>query len=205
MKRLTVLLFFLCFCSITAQDLSKPQYYFDAQGKSILKADYLKKAKDPKYTYIPYIIENDTAIVGTLYLREEIGVMSKTDRLEIIKNIEALTGKTVNENQTIVIDFFCIPTPRESYKNFFNGYVNDGAYNKFFKKNEREFVHFFISQKGYTPEKFYEDKDRFFESVFLNYIDGNNHYIIIKPNGHFLRRLSEHRQNEIIDKAKEDW
>lgn len=204
MKHLTLLSLLLLYSCIYAQNLSKKQYYFDEKDNAIDKPAYLKKTKGPDYTYIPYIIENDTAIIGSLYIREEIGVMSQTDRQNIIKNLEALTGKKVSEDQTIVIDFFCIPEPRKGYKDFFAGYVNNGAYRRFFKKNEKDFIHFFISQKGYSPEKFYEDKNEYFQRLFLNYIDGSNHYIIIKPNGHFLRRLSEHNQDEITVKAKGD-
>lgn len=202
-KHLTLLLLIYCM-SLFAQT-SKKQYYFDEKDLAIDKSAYLKKSKDPKYTYIPRIIENDTAVLCFLYLTEEIGVMSQSDRQNIINNLKALTGKKVSENQTIVIDFFCNPKPRENYKNFFAKYVNNGSYKRFFKQNVADFIHFFISQKGYSPEKFYEDKNQFFEKLFLNYTDSENHYIIIKPNGHFLRRLSEHRQDEIIDKAKGDW
>mgnify|MGYP000922987536 CR=1 FL=1 len=204
MKHLTLLLLLSCI-SLFAQETAKKQYFFNEKDIAIDKSAFIKKGKDPKHTYIPHIIENDTAIIGNLYIREETGVMSQADRQNIIKNLEALTNKKVSETQTIVIDFFCIPTPRDSYKDFFARYVNNNTYNRFFKKNENDFIHFFISQKGYTPEKFYEDKNEYFQKLFLNYIDGSNHYIIIKPNGHFLRRLSEHRQDEIIDKAKGDW
>lgn len=206
MNHFTYLIFLLTFNFTIAQDLSKPQYYFDVEGNAIRKADYLQKAKDSLYTYIPHIIENDTAIIGSLNRREEKGIMRQNDRLQLIKNIESVTGQKVDINKTLIINFY--------FNNDLNpgnlcidNYTSDRKYKRELKQNNDSIKQFFFTESGYDYSKdfVYMDKNKFIENLIFSVEFGCGNYIIIKPNGHFLRRLGEYRQDEIIDKAKEDW
>lgn len=206
MRQLIILLSLVfCFNSYS-QDLTKNQYFYNQKGETIDKYTFLDSIKIPKYKYTYKLIENDTAIVGNLYLREEISLMSQEDRKSVIAELELLSGQKIKENQTIVIDFFSYPVKKEaSYDNFFKKYTTNRSYLKFFEKNDN-YIHFFVSQKDYILKGFIEDKNNYlFRNLFLNYEASYGNYIIIKPNGHYLRRLDEHRQDEIIDKIKGDW
>ena len=204
MRLLSALLFLLF--SFHSYSQEPNVYFYNHKGKSIDKQTFFDSLKIPDYKYIYKLIENDTAVLGSLFLREEINVITQEDRKSLIKELELLSGRKIKDSQTIVIDFFSYPVKKQaSYDGFFNKYRKNRSYLRFFKKNDG-YVHFFVSQKDYTPDGFIEDKNNYLlKNLFLNYESSYGNYIIIKPNGHYLRRLGEHRQDEIIDKIKGDW
>lgn len=204
MRLLTLLLCLLFSFNSYSQEPSV--YFYNHKGESIDKQTFLDSLKVPNHKYTYKLIENDTAVLGSLFLREEINVIAQEDRKSLIKELELLSGQKIKDYQTIVIDFFSYPVKKQaSYDGFFNKYKKNRSYLRFFKKNDG-YIHFFVSQKDYTPDGFIEDKNNYLlKKLFLNYEASYGNYIIIKPNGHYLRRLGEHRQDEIIDKIKGDW
>lgn len=204
MRLLTALLCLLFSLHSYSQEPSV--YFYNHKGESIDKQTFFDSLKVPKHKYAYKLIENDTAVLGSLFLREEINIITQEERKSLIKELELLSGQKIKDSQTIVIDFFSLPSKDDtSYNGFFNKYTKNRSYLRFFKKNDG-YVHFFVSQKDYIQDGFIEDKNNYLlKNLFSNYEASYGNYIIIKPNGHYLRRLDEHRQDEIIYKIKGDW
>lgn len=182
----------------------KKEILLDENENIITGEIFKEKVKDP-YKYHYTIIETDTATVGKLVPTEEIGKMTENHRLGIIDELEKLSGRKISHSQTIVINFY-FKEPEKNQRPCIDHYTTDKSYQRFFERNN-EYSQFFITEKGfdYNKENVIEDKNGIIKDTAFPFVFHCGNYIIIKPNGQFLRRVSEHRQDEILDKAKENW
>ena len=199
----TIILFLLVNCTLGLYSQSaNKEKFIDENGKNITKPVFDNKAATQKYTYTH--TQNDTVLITKLILREEFGSLKEGERQQAIKSLERLTGKTLDTTKTIVINFyFKQPTNLQSCINY---YVNDKKYIKYFKNNKTE-TQFFITVKGFNYKKDYvfEDKENVIKDLFFKNELACGNYIIIKPNGHFLRHNGEYRQDEIPKLLNENW
>lgn len=140
---LSLLLFFITF-SLLGQNTSKKEYLLDENGNSITIENFKAKLS-PAYTY--GIIENDTAVIAKIVLREEKGKLSPEQLKEIKSALKTLTNRSLEDNQTIVIHFFYKPDENQT-DNCTEHYTTDYSYKRFFKKNP-QYVRFNITAKDY--------------------------------------------------------
>lgn len=193
----------LLFCSLSLFS-QKREILLDENENIISGEAFKERIKDP-YKYHYTIIETDTATVGKLVPTEEMGKMPEKERLVIIKELERLSGREISPQQTIVINFY-FKEADINQRPCIDRYTADKSYQRFFKRNT-EYAQFFVTEGGfdYDKENVLEDKNGVVRDNAFPYIFHCGNYIIIKPNGRFLRRVSEHRQDQIIDKLNENW
>ena len=184
-----MLLSFSCF----SQNNSKPQYLFDK------KEQFKIKVKD-KNTDL-YAYETDTSFIARFLKKEDIGVLSPSDKTKIIKELKNIKKQEIDTLKTIIIHFFY----KENFET--NGccidhYVTDKTYQKFIKKNK--IPQFFLTEKDYIygAENVYEDKNDVIRPILFKYPFFTSNYIIIKPDGNFYRELGEYKQDYIPKKLK---
>lgn len=198
-------LYALLFFSITLfGQTAKKEYLIDENDKPVTGTDFKNKIKDPhKYHYT--ITETDSTLTGRLVPTEEYGIFSEKARLEILKELEELSGRKINTDAVLVINFY-FKEPVRNQRPCIDNYTTDGAYKRFFKRHD-EYAQFFITEKGfdYGKKVVFEDKNEVIRNTVFKYIFHCGNYIIIKPNGHYLRRVGEYRQDEIPDKVKAEW
>ena len=165
--------------------------------------DFKEKIKDRNYTY--RLVENDTAYIGKILLREEIGKITTDNKLLLIEYLKRITNLEIDSTKNIVINFFFKPQIKPN-GSCIDNYTSDSKYKRYFKKNDND-IQFFFTQKGYEYKKKYvfEDKESLIRNLLFKYYFSCGNYIIIKNNGEFLRRIGEYRQDEITEKINSEW
>jgi len=202
MKLVYLFLFlFLSLCSFS-QSSEKQGYLFDETGEEISQQIFQQKTKTGKYTWVTD--ETKDSINARLILLEEYGEITPEQKEKLLENLKEITGKTINNNQTIIINFaFIKETPNQ--RHCLDYYSSVKSYRNYFR-NKEQFAQVYIRQQGfdYTKDFVFEDKNDEIRKQLFPYGSHCN-YIIIKPNGRFYRQMSEHHQDKIPSKAKADW
>lgn len=198
---------FLSFCSLTlfAQTALKKEFYLDENNKPILLAEFKGKVSlSNKYSYT-VVSETDSTLIAKLIFREQTGVLQPTERDAVVKALQQLTGREFKASQTIIINYFY----REPVKNqapCIDHYASDKKYQRYIAKHDN-YAQFFITEKGfnYNRQFVYEDANEAIRNLLFKDVVHCGNYIIIKPNGHYYKRVGEYRQDDIPSKIKEDW
>ena len=125
------------------------------------------------------------------------GNLKEENRIKLIEELSSLSGIKIGKTDTVILNFYIRPET-EPNGSCIDYYTNDSSYKRFVKKN-KNIVQFFITEKMYSYKhgKVIEDKnDEIKKLIFQNAkLCGN--YAIIKPNGEFIRKYGEYRQDEI--------
>ena len=116
---------------------------------------------------------------------------------KLIKELYNLTGKNVDSLKIIVINFYDKPEVK-SNGSCIDYYSSDRSYRRFLKRHP-DILQFFVTQKGYKYKKrnFIEDKNNIIRSLVFEEAQDCGNYIILKPDGGFIRQLGEYRQDKI--------
>lgn len=199
MKKQYLILLFLSL-SLFAQ---KKEYILDENNTTISQNEFAVRMKAPsKYVYAT--IENDTSIITQLAIREQKGKLQPGQRERIVQSLKVISGRYVEPEKTIIINFF-YPDTQNPERPIIDRYVKDPTYKRQVKRN-KEIEQFYVTSSGFVydvQENVYQDKTGVIQELFR--LGDSSNYIIIKPDGSYLLRLGEHRRDEIIDKAKENW
>ena len=131
------------------------------------------------------------------------GKISYEDKNKLIKELSSLSGVKIDETKTLILNFYVKPET-EPNGSCIDHYTDDYAYKRFIKKN-KDIVQFFISEKMYIykNKKVIEDKNDFVRELIFDKAEQCGNYIIIKPNGEFIRKYGEYRQDEIPKLVKQ--
>jgi hypothetical protein len=200
--RIIFILFLFSLRSL-GQPTEKPGYVLDENGKNISQDFFLQQSKTGKYSWATY--ETKDSLNVRLVLREVYGEINPKQKKELLENLKIITGTTVHNDHTIIINFAFKETSPYQTRHCLDHYSSVKSYRNFFK-NKEQFAQFYISQQGFKyPKEFvFEDSNDAIRKMFFPYgLDCN--YIIVKPDGRFYRQMSEHHQDKIPSKAKEDW
>jgi len=205
MKNLLFLICSLVSISSLAQVAAKKEVLLDENGKQISEDEFNKKVTPPgnKHTYT--ITETDSVVYGRLVPFREYGTISNQDKQSVIEELEKISGKRINGSQTLIINFYYVE-PVKNQRPCIDHYTSDGTYRRFIKRNE-DIAQFFITTKAYNYEKdmVYEDANGIIgKLLFPNKIYCGN-YIIISPNGHYYKQVSEYRQDDIPKILESEW
>lgn len=204
MKNILYIIFILIFSDFSySQNSDKKEFLYDENWKLIEMKDFKEKIKNRNYTY--KFVENDTAYIGKILFREEIGKITINDRGLVVDYLKKITNSEVDSTKNIVINFFFKPENKPN-GSCIDHYTSDNKYKRYFKKNNSD-VQFFITQKNYNYKKknVFEDNEDFIRELLFKYYFSCGNYIIIKPNGEFLLRRGEYRQDEIKKKINSEW
>ncbi|MBZ9788167.1 hypothetical protein LB456_11925 [Psychroflexus sp. CAK57W] len=203
MKKILLIISIFILGNIYSQTSNKKEILYDIDWKLMTMKEFKEKIQDRKFTY--KLTENDTAYLGKIFLREEIGKISSKERSDLIDYLENISKTKIDSSNTIVLNFFFKPanSPNGSC---IDNYTSSRKYRRYFKKRGN-LAQFFIAQKGFKYEKnnVIEDKNRFIRNLLFKYYFSCGNYIIIKSNGDFLRRLGEYRQSVIPKKIDSQW
>jgi hypothetical protein len=195
-------IFFVLGFTCLGQSPEKPGYLFNEKGEMITQDVFSKKTKSNKYTWIAY--ETKDSINARLILIEEYGEISTEKRNQVLIYLKKITRSTINEDQTLVINFaFKKSMPNQPH--CLDYYSSVKSYRNFFKR-KKQFIQFYITEKGFVyPKDFvFEDNNDIIRKLLFPFGSGCN-YIIIKPDGKFYRQMGEHHQDQIPSKVKADW
>lgn len=125
------------------------------------------------------------------------GKLSITDKKSLLAELESLNAVEIDSLKTVVINFYLIPE-RKPNGSCIDHYTSDRSYIKSLRKKSNV-VQFFITEKNYAYGKpnVKEDKNNSIKELLFKDAAPCGNYIIIKPNGDFLKRIGEYRQDEI--------
>lgn len=190
-----ILITLLAACQLVAQTKPKAEYLLDENDFNINETIFRDKIKNRDFHYTVY--ENDTALIGKIFRREDTGKLSQRVRSEIVGTLRKIANADIADSQTIIINFYYKDSP-EPKGSCIDHYVSDNAYRKFLKTTP-DVVQFFVTEQGYHYRggKTFEDSyDEIRKNLFKYKIKCGN-YIIIRPDGAYFRKLGEYRQDEI--------
>jgi hypothetical protein len=200
MKALLVFFFLAAPALVFSQ---KAEYLLDENGKAISENAFRDRLADKKYTV--HAAENDTALIAKLVLRESTGKITQGQRSELRKKLETITGQKIDSAQTIVAHFFYENKRQVNLSSCIGHYTTDNSYQKFFRKNTA-YQQFFFTQKGYNYGKnTFQDTEDALQSLFFQDIFYCGNYVILWPDGTFVKGVGEHRLDritEILDSKK---
>ncbi|AGC78603.1 hypothetical protein LX97_02634 [Nonlabens dokdonensis] len=197
-----VALLFACSTGFAQQSIEKPSYYFGNKGETISKEEFAQKAMSFGYDY--KYKEMDTAFVGRLILKREKGTLTKEQLVEVRKYLKKLTGKNINTNSTIVINYFV--APKDGDKTCADSYVNDSDYAKRLQQLDLT-EQFFIAEKRYQLEKknVYQESADFLKHYLFENARTCGNYMILRPDGSFYSKYGEYEQDKIISLIDVTW
>jgi hypothetical protein len=156
--------------------------------------------------YNPILLKNMKKIIFTILIllslnlysqRLENGNLSENLRAELVEELFKLTGIKIGDTNIIVLNFFIKPeTPPNG--SCIDYYTNDYSYKRYLKKS-KNISQFFITEKMYDFKKknVIEDKNGEIEKLLFENAKLCGNYIIILPNGKYVRKYGEYRQDEI--------
>ena len=123
-------------------------------------------------------------------------------QITLINELNLLSGKTIDGSKTIIINFY-IEKDLNPGNLCIDHYVNDKKYNKFIKKN-KIINHLFITEQNYNYGKknVFEDKNNTIKNLLFENAEWCGNYIIIKPDGSFIRKYGEYIQDDIPNLIK---
>ncbi|RDI14491.1 hypothetical protein [Flavobacterium sp. AG291] len=199
--RLLIFLLLLSYKSLS-QNQKKHSYFLNEKGETITQDKFHDQSKTGKYTWTDY--ETKDSVNIRLIYRESYGRIDTIQKRNLLKVLKQVTGTTVNQNQTIIINFsFLKDIPNQ--KHCIDFYTSQKSYRNFFKGKE-QFAQFYITEIGfkYSKKFVFEDKNDEIRKMLFPYGVHCN-YIIIKPDGRFYKQMGEHRQDVIPQIAKSDW
>lgn len=204
-KYFIVIFTFITSFVVSAQTSLKKEYYLDENNKPVSLVVFKNKFSDYKKYAYTVVSETDSTLTSKIIFREQIGILQPGEHDAVIKALQQLTGKATNAQQTIIVNFFY----REPIKNqvpCIDHYTSDKKYRHYINKHD-DFNQLFITEKGfsYNQEAVYEDVNETIRNLLFKDVVHCGNYIIIKPSGHYYKKVGEYRQDEIPDKIKEDW
>ncbi len=151
-----------------------------------------------KFTFILIILFYNI----TFSQNNETNSISKKDRIELIQELELMNNIKIDSSKIIVINFFIKPKVKPN-GSCIDHYTTDKAYIDFFKTNTNA-IQFFVTEKNYSykKSKIKEDKNDIIKDLIFKNAEDCGNYIIIEPNGLFVKILNEYRQHEIFQLIK---
>ena len=205
MKLFTLLFLTFYSLNIFAQTNLKKEIYLDENSKPILLTEF--KGKVSLYNKYGYTVvsETDSTLTAKIIFREQTGILQPGERDEVVKVLQQLTNKAVNVSQTIIINYF-YSEPVKNQAPCIDHYTSDKKYLRFINKHT-DYAQFFMTEKGfnYSQQSVYEDVNETIRNLLFKDVVHCGNYIIIKPDGHYYKRVGEYRQDDIPSKIKEDW
>lgn len=203
MKKLMLSLLVISTFSLFAQT-AKREILLDETNKVITEEEFKKQTAPPDYKYTYTITKNEHSVIKKLILRKELGTIKEIDRLRVISELEAISGRKVDPSQTIIINFFHEGNS-ENRTRTVHHYSTDGKYKRFIGRSPH-IAQFFITEKGfsYNKKNIVNDKNEQIEKLLFP-VPFYSNYIIIKPNGHYYKQVSEYRQDDIPKILEEEW
>ena len=207
MKKTKFVLLLLIFSQIIfSQEKTKKDYFYDENWKPISRLKFQNKIKNRNYKLIYKAVENDTAFIGKLILRESFGFLDKRKKIRLINYLEKITSSKIDSTDIIIINFYFEDKGSRCKDCCVKHYTSDKKYIKSLKKN-KGIKQFFIIEKDFLFKKnnVFNDVHALIQKLFFNYVFYCGNYVIIKPNGDFLRYYGEYSQDKILKKTKSDW
>lgn len=133
----------------------------------------------------------------TFSQNNETNSISKKDRIALIQELELMHNIKIDSSKIIVINFFIKPKVKPN-GSCIDHYTTDKTYIDFLKRNTNA-IQFFVTEKNYSYKKAKtkEDKNNIIKDLIFNNAEDCGNYIIIEPNGLFVKVLNEYRQYEI--------
>ena len=130
------------------------------------------------------------------------GTLSFNERHMLISELSNLKNIKIDSMKIIVVNFYITPKDKPN-GSCIDHYTSDKSYKKSFKKKSNA-LQFFITEQNYFYDdaNVVEDKNNILKDLIFKDARDCGNYLIIKPNGDFLKRLGEYRQNEIINLIK---
>lgn len=179
---------------------TKKEYIVDENNNSISDTLFLEKLKEidnNKMKYYYKFFENDTAKIGQVLLFRTTGKIDIETKESITYHINKSTGKNISNNQILVINYYNDTIKKGSCMKF---QLNNKEYLQYFKNNESAAEVSFATKKSMKNiRNLYEDVDNIIgDKLFQEYMLCGN-YIIIWPDGRYIKELGEHHPKDIIN------
>jgi len=201
MRKLLLLITFIS--TLFSFGQNKKEYIVDENFKSISDETFknkLKEVDNHKMKYYYKFYENDTAKIGQVLLFRTKGVVSLDKRKSITDYIYKITGRKITPNQNIVISYYNSEKRKGDCMNF---QLKDKELRKYFKNNTQSFQIAFARKENMRNIKnLYIDAENIIRDNLFSEFWGCGNYIIIRPDGRYLKELGEHHPHDIIKDIK---
>jgi hypothetical protein len=127
------------------------------------------------------------------------------ERNSVVTALQHLTGKMVTASQIIIVHYF-YKEPVKTQAPCIDHYTSDKNYIKYIDRHSG-IAQFFITENGFTYSRksVIEDTGKIIHNLLFKDVMHCGNYLIIKPNGHYYKRVGEYRQDDIQNKIKGDW
>lgn len=199
----------LMITGISAQKTKK--VYLDTDNTSISRRDFKRKYKEGDANILDMLIaDTDTLKVWKLFWREHQGTLNAVALDQLRQYLRGLSGKELPEANYIVV-------------NYYPGIdrCNEGGYNDFrlgmiegyeqaldiIGNTSQFYVHHHEATSPFESKKnrSLPDKTNLFKNVFFAYPFPCDSYVVIHPDGRYIKYYGEHHLQSILDILQADW
>lgn len=202
MKFIALCSLFIC---LTTNAQNKKEYFYDENDVAINECEFACKI-DYKIN-IDRVFTSDTAIVGRLYIRKVYDELQPEAMEYLRKYLATISGKELDTAKVIVINYF--PGDKEIAEGLSKGHIYDKNYTRKLNKitpNEQFWIYKSDKNLKYNHGKrlnWIYDKTHYIENTFFPVFFNSGSYVIIHPNGKFIKYYGEYGKYDVWDTAEE--
>ncbi len=180
----------------------KKEYYYDYDWNQITEQVYNNRSL---YRAHRIKIEKDSVIINKLEHGKEYGTLSLDSLTKLRAYLKKISGKTLKENNIIVINYYPGKDPCNS-----SGTRTKGEYKFHYKrylkklKKKGKIDQFFIYKSRDNLDKYeskyaiwHKDSRKKIEETFFRFHYNCGSFVVINSNGQYFIRKSEHALGEI--------
>ncbi len=202
MKFIALCSLFICLTT-NAQD--KKEYFYDENDVAISEVEFASKI-DYKIN-IDRVFTSDTAVIARLYTRKTSGELQPEAMEYLKKYLATISGRELDTAKVIVINYF--PGEENTETELSHAYLYNKDYTKKLNKitpNEQFWI--YKSDKNLEHHhgkrlNWKYDKIHYIENTFFPAHFNFGSYVVIHPNGKFIKYYGEYGKNNVWETAKE--
>ncbi|WP_340199597.1 hypothetical protein [Ascidiimonas sp. W6] len=206
------LCFVLCLLMITGMAAQKTKKVFlDENDSVITRRVFKKKYKKANAKMLDLlIVDTDSLKVWKLFWREHQGVLNAVALEQLKKYLQKLSGKEIPEANYVVVNYYpgidrCNKSDYTSFRlEMLEGYETAvdilGTTSQFYI-HERDADSPFETEKNRSLK----DQTNLFKHVFFPYPFPCDSYVVMHPDGRYIKYYGEHHLQTVLDILQADW
>ncbi|XLS28885.1 hypothetical protein ACJD0Z_17025 [Flavobacteriaceae bacterium M23B6Z8] len=194
---------------VTAQKTKK--VYLDTDDTELSRRDYKKKYKKAGYQVLDLkITDTDSLEVRKLFWREHQGALNAIALDQLKQYLRQLSGKELPEANYIAINYY--PGPDKCNKGGYNEYELEmmesyelaletiGNASQYYIHNKET-----MAPTGTKKDQSLADQTNLFKNVFFPHHFPCKSFVVIHPDGRYVKYYGEHSLQAVVDVLQADW
>lgn len=212
MKKQLALVILCClfFSGITTAQRTK-KIFLDVQDSLISRRSFKKKLEKARGNILDVLItDTDTLQIHKLFWREHQGILNSIALEQLRYYLESLSGKKLPQNNFIVVNYYPGKDKcnQGGYAEFRLGMMNGYEKALDILGNVSQFyIHKKEASKPFETKinRSFPDETNLFKNVFFPYHFPCDSFVVIHPDGRYIKYYGEYHLQTVVDILQADW